>query len=142
MQASPDTGNTSSSFDAAGNLQTRLDARGVTATYSYDAINRVTRIVYSRTGTASETHSFTYDQNANGKGRLTTLTDPAGTVAWTYEGHGRVLTKTQTVGNAKTVTYAYNTAGQLATMTTPSGQKIGYTYSNNRVSGSRSTVRR
>jgi len=132
--ASPDTGTTTSTYDAAGNLKTRLDARGVTATYTVDAINRVTRIAYGN-GTTTETHSFTYDQNANGKGRLTTLTDTAGTTRWTYEGHGRVLTKAQTVGYAKTVGYAYNAAGQLATLTTPSGQKIGYSYSNNRIAG-------
>ena len=133
--ASPDTGSTTSTYDAAGNLKTRLDARGVTATYTVDAINRVTRIVYSKTGTTSETHTFTYDQNANGKGRLTQLVDTAGTTKWTYEAHGRVLTKVQTVGFAKTVSYAYNTAGQLATLTTPSGQQIGYSYSNNRIAG-------
>ena len=133
--ASPDTGNTTNTYDAAGNLKTRLDARGVTATYTYDAINRVTRVVYSKLNTTSETHSFTYDQNINGKGRLTQLTDTAGTTKWTYEARGRVLTKTQTVGYTKTVGYAYNTAGQLATLTTPSGQKIGYSYSNNRIAG-------
>ena len=132
--ASPDTGTTTSTYDAAGNLKTRLDARGVTATYTYDAINRVTRIAYSN-GVTTEAHSFAYDQGTNGKGRLTTLTDTAGTTRWTYEAHGRVLSKTQTVGYTKTVGYAYNTAGQLATLTTPSGQKIGYSYSNNRIAG-------
>ena len=133
--ASPDTGSTTSTYDAAGNLKTRLDARGVTATYTYDAINRVTRIVYSKLNTMSETHTFAYDQNANGKGRLTQLTDTAGTTKWTYEAHGRVLSKTQTVGYTKTVGYAYNAAGQMQTLTTPSGQKIGYSYSNNRIAG-------
>ena len=137
--ASPDTGSATSTYDAAGNLKTRLDARGVTATYTYDAINRVTKIVYSKSGTTSETHTFTYDGGTTpppySKGRLTQLVDSAGTTKWTYEAHGRVLTKAQTVANTKTVTYAYNAAGQLASVTTPSGQVIGYSYANNRVSG-------
>ena len=137
--ASPDTGSATSTYDATGNLKTRLDARGVTATYTYDAINRVTKVVYSRSGTTSETHTFTYDGGTSpppySKGRLTQLVDTAGTTKWTYEAHGRVLTKAQTVSNTRTVAYAYNAAGQLASVTTPSGQVIGYTYSNNRISG-------
>ena len=46
---SPDTGTTTSTYDAAGNLKARPDARGVTATYSYDVMNRVSRVVYSKT---------------------------------------------------------------------------------------------
>jgi RHS repeat-associated protein len=33
------------------------------------------------------------------------------------------------------VSYGYNSAAQLNTLTTPSGQQIGYSYTNNRVSG-------
>jgi RHS repeat-associated protein len=133
--ASSDTGTATSTYDPAGNLLTRLDSRGVTATYTVDAINRVTQVVYSKTGTTSEMHTFTYDQGTSGKGRLTQLTDTAGTTSWTYEAHGRVTSKVQTVGNTATVSYAYNAAGQLQTLTTPSGQAIGYTYTNGRVSG-------
>ena len=134
--ASPDTGNTTNTYDAAGNLKTRLDARGVTATYTYDAINRVTRVVYSKLNTTSETHSLHLRPEHQRQGPVDhSSTDTAGTTRWTYEAHGRVLTKTQTVGYTKTVGYAYNTAGQLATLTTPSGQKIGYSYSNNRIAG-------
>jgi len=134
--ASPDTGNATSTYDPAGNLLTRVDARGVTATYTYDGLNRVTQVVYSKSGSPSETHTFTYDVGTNAKGRLTQLTDTAGTTNWTYEPHGRVTGKTQVAaGVTKAVGYAYNTAGQLQTLTTPSGQQIGYTYSNNRVAG-------
>jgi YD repeat-containing protein len=38
-QTSPDTGNTIQTFNAAGLLVTRRDARGVTATWTYDALN-------------------------------------------------------------------------------------------------------
>jgi YD repeat-containing protein len=47
---SPDSGTANATFDAAGNLKTRIDARGKTSTYSYDAQNRLTRITYT-TGT-------------------------------------------------------------------------------------------
>jgi YD repeat-containing protein len=37
---SQDTGLTTSTYDEAGNLKTRTDARGITATYGYDILNR------------------------------------------------------------------------------------------------------
>jgi YD repeat-containing protein len=57
---SPDTGTTTNTYDAAGNLLTKTDARGAVATYTYDVLNRVTQSIYSRSGTASETQVFTY----------------------------------------------------------------------------------
>ena len=37
---SPDTGATTSTYDAAGRLATRTDARNITATYGYDPISQ------------------------------------------------------------------------------------------------------
>jgi RHS repeat-associated protein len=113
---------------------TRTDARGATASYTYDSLNRVTQAVYSRSGYPSETHSFTYDTGTYGKGHLTQLVDTAGTTTWTYTQQGRVASKTQLVGSlTSTVALSYNTAGQVITLTTPSGQVLGYTYLNNRI---------
>jgi RHS repeat-associated protein len=134
-QVSPDTGTTTNTFDAAGNVLTKTDARGATAAYTYDNLNRATQVVYSKSGSANETHAFTYDVGANAKGHLTQVTDPAAITAWTYTGQGRVASKTQTVGGVTpTVSYGYNSSGQLSTVTTPSGQVIAYGYTNNRVS--------
>ena len=38
----------------------RTDARGFTATYSYDALNRATQVAY-----ADQTFNYTYDQGTN-----------------------------------------------------------------------------
>lgn len=46
-QVSPDSGAISLTVDAAGNRKTATDARGITATYQYDALNRLTGIAYS-----------------------------------------------------------------------------------------------
>jgi len=133
---SPDTGTTTSTFDAAGNVLTKVDARGVIATYTVDALNRVASIAYSKSDSPTETLTYTYDSGANAKGRLSQLVNTASTTAWTYTSLGRVASKTQTVGGiTHTLTYDYNAYGQLASVTTPSGQVIGYTYTNNRVSG-------
>ena len=133
-QGSPDTGTTINTFDAAGNLLGKTDARGVTATHTYDDLSRVTQIVYSKAGSPSETHTFTYDAGVNAKGRLTRMNDAAGVTAWTYTAQGRVASKTQTVdGLTRATTHGYNGAGQLTSLTTPSGQTIGYGYLNNRI---------
>ncbi|MBW2107460.1 MAG: RHS repeat protein [Deltaproteobacteria bacterium] len=40
----PDTGTTRYAYDASGNLISRSDARGITITYDYDALNHLTAI--------------------------------------------------------------------------------------------------
>jgi RHS repeat-associated protein len=136
--ASPDTGEATQTFDAAGNLLTRVDARGVTATHAYDLLNRSTGVVFTKPGAASETHGFEYDGLTTGtthaKGRLTKVTDPSGEVRIAYTAAGRVASRTQIAGGTTlTLGYSYNPAGQLQTLTTPSGQQVGYGYLNNRV---------
>jgi RHS repeat-associated protein len=127
-QSSPDTGSTSFTFDAASNLKTKLDARGISANYSYDALNRVTQIVYP-----DETVTYTWDSCANGKGRLCSISDNSGTTTYTLDLWGRVTGKSQTVaGVTQSMGYAFNSAGQLSTVTTPSGRSVAYGYSNNR----------
>src|SRR5262245_21875456 len=59
---SPDTGTTNNTvYDAAGNLKTTIDARGVTANYTYDALNRPTQVIYSGGGFATVTVTYGYD---------------------------------------------------------------------------------
>jgi RHS repeat-associated protein len=108
---------------------TSQDARGATARYSYDALNRVTQIAYG-----DQTIVYNYDAGINGKGRLTSASDNAHSLVWQYDALGRVIGKTQTVGNvSRTVSYTYSN-GDLVTLTTPSGQSIAYTYSDHLVS--------
>ena len=130
-QTSPDTGVTTRTFDAAGNVKTSRDARLRTTTYTYDALHRLTQAAYGD-GTLS---TYVYDQGANGVGRLTSMTDPGLiTTSWTYTAMGRVATKVQTIGTgtaARThqLTYNYNpTTGKVTSVTYPSGKVISYTY--------------
>src|SRR6202045_2993412 len=61
-------------------------------------------------------------------GHLTGASDANHSMAWTYDGLGRVTGKSQTVGGvAKSVGYAY-TNGDLTSLTTPSGQTVTYGY--------------
>jgi len=134
-QASPDTGSTIQTFNAAGLVATRRDARNVTATYTYDALNRLTRIRYAGTGFTTLTDDYVYDQGPNGIGRLTRMTYSGGSAAWTYDGYGRLDSQTQVFGTLTLkLQKTYDAAGRVATLTYPSGKVIAYTYTNGLVS--------
>lgn len=141
---SPDTGTTLYALDAAGNVRTRADARGVVAQRSYDALNRLTSIVYSD-GSSSAAYTWTYDETgpgfANGIGRLTTALHPQGSSRYAYDAQGRVVAHTQRVSDilgssslTATVGYQYNAAGRLVRIAYPSGRVIYITQSGGRPS--------
>ena len=139
---SPDTGvATNTLLDAAGNLKTRTDSRGVQATYTYDALNRATSVVYSQTGQTSRTYSYSYDQTgagfANGVGRLTSTAAPTGSSKYAYDAQGRLTSATQVVNaqsgaNTGAITrvtgYAYDSAGNPTSITYPSGRVLTLSY--------------
>lgn len=107
---------------------TCTDARNLTATYSYDALNRVTSVSYP-----DQTISYTYDTGSNQNGRLTQMTDNSGSTSWSYDIQGRVLSKQQSMGVTKSVGYAYDLSGRLQTITLPSGNTITYGYTDGKV---------
>ena len=138
--ASPDTGNTVKTFDAAGNLKTSTDARGKVTTYTYDALNRVKTVSYS-TGTAT---MFEYDGGTGGpaiaRGHLSKIIDESGSTVYAFGSLSRLTVKTQTVGSgtgAKSfqVQYSYDSAGagvgHRTRIITPSGNMIRYYYAAN-----------
>jgi RHS repeat-associated protein len=113
----------------------KTDARGITTTYSYDALNRLTTATYSD-GTAQV--QYLYDQTSyngltitNGKGRLTGTSDASGTSAYSYDLLGQILAENHTIsGVTKSISYSYNLDGSIASMTYPSGRVVSYAYSN------------
>lgn len=128
-QVSPDTGTTNNTFDSAGNLQTSTDARGKTATYAYDALNRVTSITYP-----DQTIGYVYDTGSNQKGRLRQINDDSGSTSWTFDPQGRATTRAQNMaGVIKSVAYGHDLSGRLQTLTLPSGNFITYGYTNGKI---------
>jgi RHS repeat-associated protein len=128
QQVSPDTGTTTNTYDSGGNLATSTDARNKTGTYGYDALNRVTSLTYP-----DQTIGYTYDTGTNEKGRLKQVTDASGSTSWSYDTHGRVLSRQQSMGVSKTLGYAYDSAGRLQTLTLPSGNAITYSYTDGKI---------
>ena len=125
---SPDSGVTDFDFDSGGNRDESTDARAVTATYSYDALNRLTLIDYP----GHTDSSFTYDQNSggqNGLGRLTTMTDESGTTSYTYDLRGHVASMTTNRSSIiRTFSFSHDNDGKLDQITYPSGTVVDYSY--------------
>lgn len=124
QQVSPDTGATVNTYDAAGNLLTQTDAKGQVTTYTYDVLNRVASIAYQ----GGATHTYQYDRGANGKGRLTQVTEPASTTTYAYDQKGRLVAETRLINAVSYVTaYSYDAAGRMTGITYPSGREVNYT---------------
>ncbi len=130
-QGSPDTGTSVNTYSANGIVLTRTDARGITATTQHDALNRITSVTYP-----DQTITYSYDGKPvlcpNGRGRLCGIQDASGSTAYSYDIHGRITNKIQTVdGIAQTLLTRYNSKGQLAKLTYPSGAMVWMGYANN-----------
>ncbi len=130
QEVSKDRGTTNYTYDNAGNLKTRTDARvpSVTATYEYDALNRVTKIT-----AGSEVQTFAYDTCTFGKGRLCATTAVNANTQFTYARDGQIATRRElmTVGGVQAnypITYTYDAAGRVTTIQYVNGVKVGYGY--------------
>lgn len=124
---SPDSGTTSYTYDLAGNVKTRTDARRIVTTYTYDALNRPLTRTFS---TTAENVTYGYDATAGGNygiGRLTSVTDAAGTASFTYDAYGNRISEKRTIGtNVYTTGYDYDLAGNLTRVTYPSGMIVNF----------------
>jgi RHS repeat-associated protein len=112
---------TTYTYDAAGNLDTRTDARGLVTDYAYDSLNRLTNIDYS--GSTTPDVTFTYDDVGN---RLS-MADGTGTTSYVYDALNR-LTEV-TFPGSRTVDYEYDNAGNRSRIEYPGGTRdVDYTY--------------
>ena len=124
-------------YDADGNLlQKTSPAPNQTGTatqtisYCYDSLHRATGKAYSAQSCplASPVVTYTYDQGTNGIGRLTHLSDQAGTEDYTYDNVGRKTRETRVIaGVSKPISYEYNLDGSLFKLHYPSNRVITYT---------------
>ncbi len=124
----PESGTVGYTYDSAGNLLTRTDARGIVTTYGgYDALNRPTTITYSD-GTPAVT--LGYDAVANSTGQLTSISNSNSATTYTaFDALGRVTASSQQVnGLTYGFTYTYNLAGALTSETYPSGRVVTSSY--------------
>jgi len=142
----PVTGNNAWSvkyvYDESSNLLTRTDARGtlgITTTYVYDALNRVTSRTYTNDPQSSPAVSYKYDNQdlipgypaaftrGSSIGRLVAVTYGTGS-AGNYTGYdqlGRVnVSYQQTDSINYGFGYGYNLASEMTSETYPSGRQV------------------
>lgn len=129
---SPDSGTSTFEYDTAGNVTKQTDARGVMVTFSYDALNRLTARHYPATPALDA--SYSYDATANGNygvGRLTSIQDGSGTLAYRYDARGNLVEQVRSL-NANgqtltdTLTFQYDAADQLVGIGYPGAVQVGY----------------
>lgn len=117
-QQSPVTGVTSSGYDSAGNLTRTTDANGATTVRTYDVLSRVLSACSSRTGSDTETVTWTYDDATLGRygiGRLASMDDPTGTTLYRYERRG-LLSGEENDGRFTSAAYTYDADGNRTTL--------------------------
>jgi len=131
----PESGVITYMYDDDGNVVAKTDARGITINYSpsdspIDALRRITKKTYS-TGDPAVTYNF--DQGTNGIGHLSSMTDGAGSMSYTYDLIGHIVSEQRAIKISpsstitKNLAYTYNLNGSVATLTYPSHAVITYT---------------
>ncbi len=122
----PDLGETTYRYNGFGEL-TGQTSNGKVTSYIYDLLGRVEW---------EEMDDYTiihyYDSQWKGsEDQATTFMGGTGRVQYTYDTHGRVITKTEYITNKTFVTrFTYNALNQVEQITYPNGLKVRNTYSN------------
>jgi len=131
-QVNPISGTATMTYDPAGNLIFSTDANGATVAMTYEADNRILTSTSSRSGATTETVTWTYDNavaGAYGKGHIASVTDPRGSMSYTYDRRGLVRGEAHSVqGNAYSLAWGYDADGNRSSMTYPSGRVVNYTF--------------
>ncbi len=112
-------GATTLHFDGDGRVSSRVDGKSQTTTYTYDKLDRVTRITYNGdTGCASRTTCSDY--GFDNDGNLTSLIDSTGTTNLGYDALNRPTSKTlptgSYLGDGHSVDYGYDSASNLTSL--------------------------
>lgn len=132
------------SYDATGNVLSRIDARNVTTNFTYDGLNRVKTLRYvndpQNTPGVDNYHDGyrggSYQNVPDSKGRVWQV-ETIGQVRMTIDAFdvmGRVQTQRQQFwtgsawGSSYQVQQAYNLAGQVSGIIYPSTRSVAYVY--------------
>lgn len=130
VDSGPDAGSRSWTRNAAGDVTSFADSRGISTSVARDALGRITQLAPS--GATVTSMSYVPGRSDN---LLASTIDAAGMTNWTYDSVGRLLGKTQAVSSVTlSLSMVRNAAGQVTSMTYPSGLVVGYGYDADRVS--------
>jgi YD repeat-containing protein len=128
QEVSPDAGTTTSVRDARGLVTQATDGRSVVTNRTYDNASRLLTETYP--AATAENVTYAYDSiagSANGKGRLTSITDQSGSTTFTYNALGQIVTDKRVIATKTyTTAYLYDAAGHVSQVTYPSGRIVIY----------------
>jgi RHS repeat-associated protein len=126
-------GSATYNFDGLGNVTSMIDGRGLTTSYTYDGLNRLTKATFNSTGVSGfnqTTATYTYD----GGNRLLTAQDTgtgsaADSITRTYDGLDDLLSDqyASSILNA-TVSFGYDSAQRRTSMTAANQAPTSYGY--------------
>jgi YD repeat-containing protein len=131
--SNPEAGTITYSYNPDSTVFSKKDARNITTTYTYDAIQRERSRTYSN---GDPTVSITYDEtnclglpHCDNVGHRTSSTDAAGSEIWSYDVPDRIHKEQRTTSAiTKTTTYNFDYAGDLSSVVYPTGRTVNYTY--------------
>ncbi|WP_423600909.1 RHS repeat-associated core domain-containing protein [Roseateles sp. MS654] len=128
-QASPDTGTSSFTYDAAGNLTSRVNAAGQVENNTFDAANRIVTRSLTHPSSGSITYSFSYGTSGAEAGRLVQVSAPGMVLSYGHNLYGQVTSATQALAGTASLTtsYGYANNGAPTSVTYPSGRVVTYT---------------
>ena len=110
----PAMGSWTYAYDDAGNISSQTDNSHNTISFRYDPLNRLKQKTYS--GGTQAPITFTYDQGTNATGRLTTVSDSAGIVKYSYDARGNItqfIRDFQPLNREFKYTYSYDNLDRL-----------------------------
>ena len=124
----PDAGTTTYTYDAAGRVVSQTDARGIISATAYDAFGRTTQHT-----AGTDVTTYTYGTSGAENMLLTGMANATGTIGYTHDPYGRLLTETRTLtgGSPLTFSYTYNSLGQLSSKSYPDNVTATYQYDGN-----------
>ncbi len=125
----PDWGTWTYEYDSADRLTAQTDSKNQRTTFGYDALDRRTSKT-SNAGTAQAvTVSWRFDQARAGSfniGKLTTMTDGAGTKTFDHDALGRVVKTVRTInGTSYTFEHGFDAGDRALWTTYPDGDTLG-----------------
>src|SRR5690625_4888963 len=94
---SPDSGPSRFWYDKAGNLIKKKDANGQIIQYTYDALNRLTKVHY--VGSPALDVIYDYDQGENGVGHHTSVRSLSAKTTFGYDSLGNRISVKRTLIN-------------------------------------------
>ena len=144
----PDAGTITTTYGRNGQVSSETDGRGVTTTYTYDALGRVTQrkregYVSGNRFKETENTTYTYGTDGNSKGRIVEKKKNGWScIRYEYDKYGRITAEVRPntfchCGNRHDLrkSYTYNSLGQVSSVIYPTihyygGLEVKYNYDN------------